>query len=77
MSVSFLESLNEMGGSNDAKKIVGLEDGMEQKSELIGLLAASICASLAKHPVEETTCRLRLLGRLSVVQWERVLQLSL
>jgi hypothetical protein len=44
---------------------------------LIDGLATGISASLSKHPVEETARRLRLLGWLVVVQWERVLKMKL
>lgn len=44
--------------------------------KLIGLWPTGVSAVLAKHPVEETTRRLGLLGRLVVVHWERVLQLA-
>lgn len=45
--------------------------------QLIGCLAAGVCAGLAEHPVEEATRRLRLFVGLIVIQWERVLKVEL
>ncbi len=64
LSISFTRLKYQKFTQENARKIA---------SALVGRLATSICASLTKDPVEESTRRFSLLGGLHVIQWERVL----
>jgi len=68
LPISFIRLEYQKSTQENAKKIA---------NALVGLWTTSICASLAKDPIEETTRRFGLLRRLHVVQWKRMLKLGL